>query len=225
MKTEILYQPAYSMTRVTLDPHEQVRVEGGAMVSMDPHISVETGATGGFLRSIKRATLGGESFFMTTYTGDETGGELMLAPSLPGDMAVFELSNHELKVQSGSFVAAAIDIEVDTHWGGAKTFFGGEGLFMLRCAGTGSLIVASYGAIHHVPLAAGQTYAVDTGHLVAFSQTIGFSVRRVAGWKSTLFSGEGLVVDLTGPGDIYIQTRSQDAFLSWLIPQLPNRSN
>ncbi len=225
MKTEILYQPSYSVTRVTLDPHEQVRVEGGAMISMDPHISVETNASGGFLRSIKRAAFGGESFFMTTFAGDETGGELMLAPSLPGDMAVFELNNHELKVQSGSFVAAAMGIEVDTQWGGARTFFGGEGLFMLRCVGTGSLIVSSYGAIHHVPLAAGQTYTVDTGHLVAFTQTIGFNVRRIAGWKSTLFSGEGLVVDLTGPGDAYIQTRSQDAFLSWLIPQLPDRSN
>ena len=223
MRTEILYQPAYALTRVNLDPHEQIRVEGGAMVSMDPHISVETSASGGIFRSIKRAAFGGESFFMTTYAGDETGGEIMLAPSLPGDMSVFEMSGEEMKVQSGSFVAASIDIDVDTQWGGAKTFFGGEGLFMLRCTGTGKLIVSSYGAIHHVPLTAGQTYTVDTGHLVAFSQAVGFNVRRVAGWKSTLFSGEGLVVDLTGPGDVYLQSRSQDAFLAWLIPNIPRR--
>jgi len=225
MRTEILYQPSYSITRVELDPHEQIRVEGGAMISMDPHIQVETGATGGIFRSIKRAAFGGESFFMTTYSADATGGQLILGPALPGDMAVFELRNEEYKVQSGSFVAASTSIDVDTSWGGGRTFFGGEGLFMLRCAGSGTLIVASYGAIHHVPLAAGQTYTVDTGHLVAFTQSINFSVRRIAGWKSTLFSGEGLVVDVTGPGDLYLQTRSQDAFLSWLIPQLPNRSN
>ena len=206
-----------------LDPHEQVRVESGAMISMDPHIQLETSATGGLFSSIKRAAFGGESFFMTTYRGDETGGEILVAPSLPGDMNVFELRGEEMKVQSGSFVAASISIDVDTQWGGARTFFGGEGLFMLRCAGTGTLVLSSYGAIHHVHLAAGQTYTVDTGHLVAFSQPIDFNVRRVAGWKSTLFSGEGLVVDLTGPGDVYLQTRSQDAFLSWLIPQLPKR--
>ena len=34
---------------------------------------------------------------------------------------------------------------------------------------------------------------------------------------------EGLVVEMTGPGRVYIQTRSSDAFLSWLIPQLPRR--
>lgn len=223
MRTEIMYQPSYALTRVNLDPHEQIRVEGGAMVSMDPHIAVETSATGGVFRSLKRAALGGESFFMTTFSADASGGEITLAPSLPGDMSVFRLAGEELKVQSGSFVAAAISIDVDTSWGGARTFFGGEGLFMLRCVGQGELIISSYGAIHHVPLPAGKTYTVDTGHLVAFTQGIDFNVRKVAGWKSTLFSGEGLVVDLTGPGDVYLQTRSQDALLAWLIPQLPRR--
>jgi uncharacterized protein (TIGR00266 family) len=223
MQTEILYQPSYALTRVQLDPHEPIRVEGGAMVSMDPHIRVETSASGGVFRSLRRAAFGGESFFLTTFSADESGGEVTLAPSLPGDMAVFKLAGEEYKVQSGSFVAAATSIEVDTSWGGAKTFFGGEGLFMLRCVGHGELIVSSYGAIHYLPLPAGRTYTVDTGHLVAFSQGIEFNVRRVAGWKSTLFSGEGLVVDLTGPGDVYIQTRSQDALLAWLIPQLPRR--
>jgi uncharacterized protein (AIM24 family) len=72
-----------------------------------------------------------------------------------------------------------------------------------------------------VNLGNGQGYTVDTGHLVAFSEGIGFRVRRIGGVKSTLFSGEGLVVDLTGPGRVLMQTRSSDAFLSWLIPKLP----
>jgi uncharacterized protein (AIM24 family) len=43
--------------------------------------------------------------------------------------------------------------------------------------------------------------------------------------KTFLFSGEGFVADLTGPGKFLIQTRSQDQFLSWLIPQLPQPSS
>lgn len=74
-------------------------------------------------------------------------------------------------------------------------------------------------------LAAGEIYTVDTGHLVAFTEKMGFKVRRVGGLKSTLFSGEGLVVDLTGPGRVLLQTRSTDAFLSWLIPKLPKESS
>ena len=54
---------------------------------------------------------------------------------------------------------------------------------------------------------------------------MGFEVKMVGGMKSTFFSGEGLVVDVTGPGKVFMQTRSDDAFLSWLIPRLPKRSD
>jgi uncharacterized protein (TIGR00266 family) len=95
---------------------------------------------------------------------------------------------------------------------------------MLRISGTGTLIVSSYGAIHNIELAAGQSYVVDTGHLVTFEDHLKFELKKVAGWKSTLFSGEGLVMELTGPGKITVQSRSQDSFLSWLIPQIPQRT-
>jgi uncharacterized protein (AIM24 family) len=90
--------------------------------------------------------------------------------------------------------------------------------------GTGTLIVSSYGAIHPMELEAGQEYVVDSGHLVTFEEQIGFKVKKVAGWKSTLFSGEGLVVELKGPGKVTLQSRSQDAFLSWLIPRIPKQT-
>jgi uncharacterized protein (TIGR00266 family) len=124
-------------------------------------------------------------------------------------------------VQSGSYVASSEGVSVDTKWGGAKTFFAREGLILLKVSGTGTLLLSSYGAIHEVDLGPGQGYTVDTGHLVAFTEGVGFNVRRVGGLKSTLFSGEGLVVDLTGPGKVFMQTRSEDAFLSWLVPKLP----
>jgi uncharacterized protein (TIGR00266 family) len=177
------------------------------------------------LKSLGRALLGGESFFQNTYRAPAGGGELMVAPALPGDLFTLRLENESLMVQSGSYVASELAINVDTKWGGAKTFFAAEGLIMLRAAGTGELILSSYGAIHELKLAAGQQYTVDTGHLVAFDEEMGFNVRRIGGVKSTLFSGEGLVVDLTGPGRVLMQTRSADAFLSWLIPQLPKPSS
>ena len=96
---------------------------------------------------------------------------------------------------------------------------------MLRISGSGTLIVSSYGAIHHMDLAAGEEFVVDTGHLVTFEEHIEFNVKKVAGWKSTLFSGEGLVIELKGPGSLTMQSRSQDSFLSWLIPQLPKNTS
>ncbi len=225
MQTEILYRPSYSLAVVKLDPNEALQAEGGAMVSMSPNIKLETKARGGVLKSLARSVMGGESFFMNTFTASSQGGEITLAPALPGDVELVELNNDVLLVQSGSYVASSDGIEVDTKWGGAKTFFGGEGLIMLRVQGTGTLLVSSYGAIHPVTLAAGEKYIVDTGHLVTFDADIDFKVRKVAGWKSTLFSGEGLVAELTGPGRLTLQTRSESAFLSWLMPHLPKSSS
>lgn len=225
MQTEILYRPSFSLAMVKLNPHEIIQVEGGAMVSMTPNLEMETKAKGGIFKSLARSVLGGESFFINTYTAPSEGGEIALAPALPGDIQVMELTGETLMVQSGSYVASSEGIEVNTKWGGAKTFFGSEGLIMLRVSGAGTLLVSSYGAIHPLELAAGQKHIVDTGHLVTFEERLDFKVKRVAGWKSTLFSGEGLVVELTGPGQLTLQSRSEDAFLSWLIPHLPKRSN
>jgi uncharacterized protein (AIM24 family) len=62
---------------------------------------------------------------------------------------------------------------------------------------------------------------VDTSHLVALDAGMEVVPKTVGGYKSTLFSGEGLVVELTGPGMIYMQTRSPQALINWIIPQLP----
>jgi uncharacterized protein (TIGR00266 family) len=221
VKVEIQYRPSYALAVVTLEVNESLQAEAGAMVSMSPGVAIDTGAKGGIMSALKRSVLGGESFFMNTYRAPANGGQMSLAPALPGDMAVLELRDEPLMVQSGSYVASSEGVNIDTKWSGAQTFFAREGLIMLKCTGSGTLVLSSYGAIHEMELAQGQSHTVDTGHLVAFTEGMGFKVRTVGGMKSTLFSGEGLVVDLTGPGKVLMQTRSDDAFLSWLIPRLP----
>ncbi|MCB8988933.1 MAG: TIGR00266 family protein [Ardenticatenaceae bacterium] len=224
MKVEVRYQPSYSLAMVTLDAGEAIQTESGAMVGMSPDLEMETAASGGFLKSLSRSMFGGESFFLNTYTAKKAGDSVALAPPLPGDIAVIELQDEELLVQSGSYLASSKGVNVDTKWSGAKTFFGSEGLIMLRVSGTGTLIISSYGAIHAMELAAGQSYVIDTGHLVTFQEHMNYRVKKVAGWKSTLFSGEGLVAELTGPGKLTLQTRSQDSFLAWLLPKIPKQT-
>jgi uncharacterized protein (TIGR00266 family) len=193
------------------------------MVSMSAGIEIETKMKGGLFGALKKSVLGGESFFTNTFRAAEAG-EVCFAPALPGDLAVVELTGPALLAQSGAYVASSPEVVVDTKWGGAKTFISKEGLFLLKLTGTGKVFLSSYGAIHEVQLSAGQKYVVDTGHVVAFDESVRYDVKRVGGLKSTLFSGEGLVCELTGPGRVLIQTRSEDAFLSWLAPRLPQRT-
>jgi uncharacterized protein (TIGR00266 family) len=223
VKIDIVYKPTYSLGVLRLGAGEQVRVEGGAMVSMNTDVAIQTSATGGLMKSFARKLLTSESFFQNTYTAGPNGGEVTVAPALPGDLMVLQLDGStSYLLQGGDYVASEMGVQVDSTWGGAKTFFAGEGLVMLRCSGQGQVLISSYGAIHEMELAAGQAYTVDTGHLVAFHEGMGIRIRRVGGLKSTLLSGEGIVCDLQGPGKVLLQTRSFNSFLAYLVPQLPS---
>ena len=222
MDYEILHKPSYALAMIRMNRGEQLQAETGVMVSMSDTIKMETGTRGGIFGGLRRSVLGGESFFVNTFTAEEPG-EVSVAPSLPGDIEVMELRHETVMVQSGSFLAATMDIEVDSQWGGAKSFFSKEGLFLLRCSGRGLLFISSYGAIHRIDLAQGERYTVDNGHMVAFDESVRYDVGRSGGWKTTLLSGEGLVCKLEGPGRFFMQTRSEDDFLSWIIPKLPKR--
>jgi uncharacterized protein (TIGR00266 family) len=117
-----------------------------------------------------------------------------------------------------------VSLTVDTKWGGAKSFFGGEGLFVMQVSGSGVLIVSSFGAIHRKRLAAGERYVVDTGHLVAWEGTTQYTLRKATtGFFRSMVSGEGIVAEFSGPGEILIQTRNLAAFAGMLKPFFPTQ--
>ena len=221
MQISIKYQPSYSLAVLSLGAGEAIQAESGAMVSMSSTIQIETGMKGGMLAAVARKVMGGESLFSNTFTAVGAAGEITLAPSLPGDITALTMSHETMYIQSGSYLAGDPALDLDLKWGGAKTFFGSEGLFLLKATGSGPLLVSSYGAIHKVAVTSKEPYVCDTGHVVAFTQGLTFDVRKVGGWKSTLLSGEGVVCEFRGQGDLYLQTRSTQAFLGWLIPRLP----
>jgi uncharacterized protein (TIGR00266 family) len=220
MEIEIMHRPSYSLAVAKLTPNERIRAEAGAMVSMSSSVSIETKAEGGILKSLGRAVLGGESFFQNFFLASAQGGEVTLAPELPGDMMLIELRGSKLMLQAGSYVASENGVELNAKVS-MKAFMSAEGISMLEASGTGKLLVSSYGAIFERSIPTGEKYIVDTSHLVAFDATMGVTPKTVGGIKSTLFSGEGLVVELTGPGMLYMQTRSPKALIDWIIPQLP----
>jgi len=218
MEINIAYRPSYALAIVGLGMNESIVAEGGAMVSMSSNVSIQTSSraasAGGILKSLKRAVLGGESFFMNTFTAQGGPGEVIFAPILPGDIISVPLTGNSLVIQSTSYLASSPGINLDTQWGGFKTFFGGEGLFILKATGAGDVLFGSFGAIHEVEV--NGSYTVDTGHIVAFESGLTFNVRRVGGIKSLFLSGEGLVCDFSGRGKLFIQTRKPSSFVHWI---------
>lgn len=220
MKFEILYRPTNSLVEVTLEPNEEINAEAGAMAYMDHGMEMQTAMKGGVFGALKRSFLGGESLFINTFKGP---GKLGLSTPLIGDIEHMALDG-TMFLQGGGYVASSQGINIDTKWGGAKTFFGREGLFLLKATGRGDLFFSTFGAVHKVEMADGK-FIVDTGHIVAFTDGLNFKLRKVGGLKSSLLGGEGLVAEFSGSGSLYIQTKSIDTFISWLTPFLPRPSS
>jgi uncharacterized protein (TIGR00266 family) len=220
MQVDISSGPAFAFGEITLPPGGKVRVEAGAMAMTRGDVQMTTSTQGGFMKGLKRS-LGGESFFVNDFSST-SGGVVGVAAALPGDMAEVTLDGgHALMVQSGSWIASDVSIDVDSKWGGGKTFFSGEGLILLRCTGQGELLMSSYGAIRSTVLAAGEVLTLDTGHVVAFDDSVTYSVRKAGSWKSTILGAEGLVTDFTGPGRVWLQTRSSSDLVAWMVSKMP----
>jgi uncharacterized protein (TIGR00266 family) len=220
MQVSISSGPAFAFGEITLAPGGAVRVEAGAMAMTRGDIQMTTSTQGGFMKGLKRS-LGGESFFVNDFSSG-SGGVVGVAPALAGDMAEVTMAEgRALMVQSGSWIASDPTVDVDAKWGGGKTFFSGEGLILLRCTGHGEVLMSAYGAIRSLELAAGEVLTLDTGHVVAFDDTVTYTVRKAGSWKSTILGAEGLVTDFTGPGRVWLQTRSSSDLIAWIQSKLP----
>ncbi|MBK6721916.1 MAG: TIGR00266 family protein [Acidobacteria bacterium] len=219
-----MHQGAFALAVVNLQPEQTIAAEAGAMVSMSANVDLHSEMKGGVFGALKRA-VGGESAFVSTYTARGGPGEVTFAPGAPGDVAGIEMQNQTFMVQSSSYLAGDTSLVVDTKFGGAKSFFGGEGLFVLQITGSGLLLVASFGAIHRRMLRPGEQYVVDTGHLVAWEGHMQYNLRKAAksGYLRSMLSGEGMVAEFTGPGEILIQTRNLAAFAGMLKPFFPSQ--
>lgn len=209
-----------------MDGGDRLKVEAGAMMAHSSGMAIEARMEGGLLKGLKRSVLGGESLFISTYTAPAAGGWVDVAAKLPGDIRVLDLDgSHSWIIERGNWLASDASVEIDTKWGGAKLLFGGEGGFMIHASGSGRALVASYGAVEVMSLAAGETVVVDTSHILAFVDTVTFELRRAVEGRTmqSLKSGEGFVFDFTGPGDIMVQTRNQQQLVAWLKTEVGSR--
>ena len=226
MDIEIMHGPGSSAARVWLNPGECLTAEGGAMISMSGDMNITTTTLkkgkGGILKAMKRM-LAGENFFINHYTPGSAGGEVLLATTLAGDMMTYELDNENLIVQGGSFVACEEQIDIDMNWQGfGKAFFSGESMFWVNLKGTGKVIINSFGAIY--PVEVDGEYIVDTGHIVAFNETLSFDITKAGGsWATAIFGGEGLVCKFKGQGTVWCQSHNASGFGQALGPMLRPR--
>jgi uncharacterized protein (TIGR00266 family) len=225
MKYEIKYKPSYSMLVVSLDQGEKITAESGAMTYMDPDIEVHTRKREqSLLGSIGLSVLGRQSFWVNDYTASQGPGEAAFVSAPVGDIEMLEIGpGRGYVIQKAAYIASTENVDLDVKWEGFTRGLFGQGLFMIKVSGNGKLFINTFGAIDKHTLQPGQTMIVDNFHLVAFSDACNYKVTKFGGLKETLLGGEGLVTNITGPGDIYIQTKNLHEFVDWLWTLLESR--
>jgi uncharacterized protein (TIGR00266 family) len=225
MKYEIKYKPSYAMLVVNLDQGEAITAESGAMTYMDPTIEAHTRKREkSFWGSLGLSVIGGQSFWVNDYTATQGTAEAAFVSAPVGDIEMLEVKpNQGYVIQKSAYIASTQNVDLDVKWEGFTKGLFGQGLFMLRVTGNGQLFINTFGAIDTHTLKAGQTLIVDNFHLVAFSDTCTYKVIKFGGLKETLLGGEGLVTQITGPGDVHIQTKNVKEFVDWLWTLLEPR--
>lgn len=197
------------------------------MIAMSSGLTVNTssksrGGSGGIIKGLKRM-FSGENFFLNHFTAQQPNQSLLIGPAMMGDCVHHTLSGGTMIVQGTSWLASTGNIEIDTSWQGfTSALFSGESMFWVKCSGAGDLFLSSYGAIY--PVQVNGEYTVDTGHIVAFEETLQFRIGKAG--KSLIGSflgGEGLVCKFQGQGILYCQSHNPPSFGKLLGPKLRPR--
>ncbi|WP_417915031.1 TIGR00266 family protein [Candidatus Electronema sp. JM] len=208
---------------IELDPNESVIAEAGSMMHMTDGIRMDTifgdgsasSQSGGFFDKMLGAgkrMLTGESLFMTVFTHAGSGkGRAAFAAPYPGKIIPLDLKQYNGRIicQKDAFLCAAKGVSVGIAFQKkiGVALFGGEGFIMQRLDGDGLCFVHAGGTIVEKQLEAGQTLRVDTGCLVALTQTVQYDIEFVGNVKSAVFGGEGFFfATLRGPGHVWLQS-------------------
>ena len=207
---------------VELDPNETAIAEPGAFMMMDDGIQMQTifgdgsnqqnGGLLGKLFSAGKRMLVGENLFMTAFTNvSQDKKHVSFASPYPGKIIPLDLYRlgGRITCQKDAFLCAAkgvsVGIEFQRKLG--TGLFGGEGFIMEKLEGDGMAFMHAGGHVQQKELQAGQLIKIDTGCIVAFTQTVSYDIQFVGGIKNTLFGGEGIFfATLQGPGTVWIQS-------------------
>jgi uncharacterized protein (TIGR00266 family) len=211
------HTPTFGVARLVLAPNEAVQTASGVMVATSYGVGIDK-ASGTAFRQLSRSWKDAD-----ICTAPPEGGWVDAAPALPGDLHVLDLdAGPGWCLARDAWLAAAGTVRLETAWYGFRTIFGGDVGFLAHAEGSGPVVLACVGALDLVTLAPGELITVDPGHVVAYPDNVQCRLRAVHPTVTqSVRTGEGLVLDFAGPGQLVTQTRGPRAMATWLAGYVP----
>jgi len=202
------HTPAFGVARLLLAPGEAVQADYASMIATSYGVVVDARSRGGSRSRSVRAV----------FTAPAEGGWVDVAPALPGDVYTLELDGvNGWCVTRGCWLAAPATVRTDPAWAGFRNLFGAETGFVEHVSGVGALVLSACGTLDVVTLEQGELITVDPAYLLAYSEMTQSRLRAVSqSMPQSVRTGEGLLLDFAGPGQLLIQTRNARAMAELL---------
>ena len=225
MRPTIEFKPSYTLLTLELSAGEAIKAEPGAMVAQQG-VEMKTGMGGG--GTVRRAEEGaGRRVLLREHV--HGGGRRGLGE--PGSVhsgghhvvrsASRQQPVHPVELLPGLRRERADGRRLPGIQGASSEARASSSSRAYAERGEGTVYSNSYGAIKQVRVEPGKELVVDTGHLVAFTDEVEYSIGKVGGIRSLIAGGEGLVMKFRGDGHVWIQTRNMSSLAEKLIPFLP----
>ena len=233
MNYQMTQSAAFPLVEVTLSRGEEILIERGCMVYQSGGVSLEgkmnsggSGGLGGLVKALGRSMVSGESMFITRAVGLSDGAKIGIAPGTPGVIRALSVGPHQWRIRDQAFLAcdSTVSYEMKRQSFGKAVFGGTGGFFVMETAGSGMMLLNSYGDILELSLNGSAPLVVDNSHVVAWSSTLDYEIK-VASGSFGFTTGEGLVNEFRGVGSILIQTRNVESLADVLKPFLVVNGN
>lgn len=208
-----------------LNQGETMFTQRGGMGWMSGNVQMATNLDGGFMQGLKRAISGG-SFFMNNYTSTNGIATVAFPSAFPGSILALELAAGQTIIcEKRTFLCAERSVQLDIFMQKkiGVGLFSGEGFVMQKVTGPGKVFLEIAGFAVHQILQPGEVIKADPGHIAAMTPSLSFNIAMVKGFKNLFFGGEGaFLCELTGPGEVWLQTITMSGVAHALIPFLPS---
>ena len=191
-----------------LSEGESVLIEPGHLISKSPSARLDVRSGG--LRGAFSHMLAGSAVFLLKVDGP---GEIRSAGFLPGKILKIDLTGNAIIAEFNAFLCMDSTINYSTKFAGIwQGILGGEGLFLERFSGTGSIMLHGHGHVVEMNLKEGEEIQAELSHVLAFDESVQYNVGRFGGLKTMILGGmegEGLFfADMRGPGRVWLHTIS-----------------
>ena len=166
---------------------------------------------------VGKRMLAGEGMAFQYYRAEGGSGLVTFAGALPGELRAIELDGTRgWFAERGAMIAAEAGVNFDIAFTGVRTGLRGhEGFVLQRFTGSGTLFIAGAGNFIELnPARYGGIIQAETGNVVAFADSVQYSIERVGGLSAqtamtAVFGGEGLnLATFRGEGPVILQSTS-----------------